>query len=198
MLSLFAKKTADCLVSYGVISELDYDIYNFGLEMGMSILFNILTTVIIGFAFQMPIESIVFLLTFIPLRSYIGGFHASSYTRCYWLSTMVVVVLLMAVRSVSKIYNMPIILGISALCVIVMFLIVPMQDPIRPMEKVEVLVYRNRARIILVIEFGAFVTVSVAGLEKVSVVLFCTFCLLIITVIVEAIKNQIKKNIKAQ
>ena len=41
-----------------------------------------------------------FILAYIPIRSYAGGYHASTQLRCYILSNAVVVAVLIAIRLV--------------------------------------------------------------------------------------------------
>lgn len=54
----------------------------YGIEITISSLFNVLLIIIIGLLFGLVIDSIVFLVIFINMRRYTGGYHASTYLRC--------------------------------------------------------------------------------------------------------------------
>lgn len=54
-------------------------IYQYGLLVGCQFIIFLVFTVIIGISLGMLIESVIFLLTFYSIRSYIGGVHLSKY-----------------------------------------------------------------------------------------------------------------------
>ena len=197
MFAVSARRLTNSLINKNVISESDFELYNFGFKMGFAILANIFTTLFIGILFRMPVESLLFLAAFIPLRSYTGGYHASNYTRCYLLSTLLVVVLLIAVRFVSSTLSAAVILGVSLVCATAMLVLVPVQDRNRPLEEIEIRVFRKRARITLCLEFTALIILTAASLDTIVSVLCCTFCLTGITTVMGVIKNRLheKNNI---
>ena len=187
-----ANKVTESLINNGTINRADFELYRFGFEVGFAIIANILTTLAIGFLFSMPLESLLFLVAFIPLRSYVGGFHTSNHFRCYWLSILAVVAVLFAVRFVVSIYNPLVLIVISSICAIVMFILVPVQDANRPLEDIEIRVYGRRARIVIGIEFSVMVGLTVTGFEVISAILFCTILLSGIAVCAGTIKNYVK------
>jgi len=191
MFAKSASKITTSLVNNGTIDNSEFEIYHFGFEMGFAIIANVLTTLAIGFIFRMPLESLLFLAVFIPLRSYVGGFHASNHLRCYWLSTLAVVAVLLAIRFVVSIYSVPMIIIVAGMCVVAMSILVPVQDDNRPLDEVEIRVFGRRARTVLCIEFIALVTTTAAGLITISSILFCTILLSGFAVFAGAIKNRI-------
>lgn len=58
------------------------DIYNYGIEILISSLLNIMLILLIGFFTGTFLQSLVFLLCFIPLRQFTGGWHANTYFKC--------------------------------------------------------------------------------------------------------------------
>lgn len=54
--------------------------------MGITVLINLISTIVIGVIAGNVFESIAFLVFYIPLRSYAGGYHASTPRRCYFIS----------------------------------------------------------------------------------------------------------------
>lgn len=180
------------LIANGVIAESDFELYNFGFEMALSIAANIITTIFIGILFKMPMESLLFLTAFIPLRSYVGGFHAPNHFNCYWLSVVAVVAVLLASRFVLSVYNIAAVIIIGIICSAIMFMLVPVQDANRPLDDIEILVYGRRARIVICVEIFTLITLISLGFETAVSVLICVLILTCLTVCMGAIKNYIK------
>jgi accessory gene regulator B len=172
-----AKKLVGMLITNGVILENDSEIYCYGFEIGFSVLANILTTLSIGMMLGMTIESLCFLLAFVPLRSYAGGFHTSNHFRCYWLSSLAVLITLIASRFFLTVYNETVIIWSGIIFVFLMFILVPVQDSKRRLDEIEIIIFRRRARIVLSIDLLLLFMLLAAGLKSIVSILICTLCL---------------------
>ena len=62
----------------------DKEIYIYGLNNGIMILINFMTTFFLSFMMQKTFILLFFLVSFIPLRSYCGGIHCKSRILCYF------------------------------------------------------------------------------------------------------------------
>ncbi len=58
------------------------DFYKYGIEITISSILNIVLVLALGLLVRHPIESIVYLVLFILVRSFTGGYHADTYFRC--------------------------------------------------------------------------------------------------------------------
>lgn len=58
------------------------EIYQYGLEIIISSLVTFLIVLGIGVILNMGMESIIFLMCFVPLRMAAGGYHANTYLKC--------------------------------------------------------------------------------------------------------------------
>lgn len=105
MLNKTAVRLAKKLLSLQIITEEVFDIYVYGLELLLSFFFSSSVIVIIGAILGRVIETLVFLLVFVLLRSFTGGYHANSYLMCsiVTFSTYGVVLLL------SELFALPLI-----------------------------------------------------------------------------------------
>lgn len=88
-------RIADLFVKNEVIACEDKDVYIYGLEQGFLMLTNIVTTILIGLVFRMVWQSIVFMMAYIPLRIYAGGYHTKTQLRCYLFSILLIVLSLL-------------------------------------------------------------------------------------------------------
>ena len=89
-----ACKITQRLCEKGIISESDFDLYEYGFNMGITVLLNLISTIVIGVIVGKVFESIAFLVFYIPLRSYVGGYHASTPRRCYFISIVIIMAML--------------------------------------------------------------------------------------------------------
>ncbi len=85
------------LIEAGVVDDNAEDkaYYKYGLEISISSFFNIILIILIGVIFNKLGESIVFLVCFIPLRQFTGGYHANSYFKCNLLFSILFIILLL-------------------------------------------------------------------------------------------------------
>jgi accessory gene regulator B len=58
------------------------DIYRYGGELIISSVVGFAIVLMEGAIMKMPLESIIFFISFATLRMYIGGYHAKNYLRC--------------------------------------------------------------------------------------------------------------------
>ena len=107
----------------------------------LSKLLNLVTEVIIGCLFSMLFEAIVFLIAFSFLRSYAGGFHASSSGKCYIFSSLTMVAALLIIKYVDNFFaNCIFVLLGTSLCLI----FAPVESKNKPLDIIEKSVYRKR------------------------------------------------------
>ena len=132
MLNKTAAKITDVLLSHQVISGEQYDIYVYGFELLISFLFSTMLILIAGIIFHAFIRTLAFLIVFIILRSFTGGFHAKTYLVCNvcTLSTYGAVMLLSTYVKVNLIaYAILFVLGF-----IVLFIFSPVENPNKPLS----------------------------------------------------------------
>lgn len=78
-----AIKLTQKLVDRDVIKFEDWDVYLFGLQLMISGIFKFVGFMLIAGALGWIAEAMVFLTAFSLLRIYAGGFHVSTYLRCF-------------------------------------------------------------------------------------------------------------------
>lgn len=153
MAAPLAERIVKAFVENGIIPTEDHALYTFGLHQLWFTLLNAGTTIIVGLLFGMVWESLVFLIAYIPLRKFAGGYHAKTEFRCYLLSTLIIVLGLLAV----KYFPVSLIVTAVALSIgsLILFLLAPVEDANKPLDVKEIAVYRLRARVVLFLEWFA-------------------------------------------
>ena len=73
-------------------------VVKWGIRNILDTAFNIFIFLIIGVTMRMTLETIVFTLGYIPLRSFFGGYHAKTPVRCCVLSNIILFTALLLER----------------------------------------------------------------------------------------------------
>lgn len=181
-------KIAESLTNSGIITTEDKELYEYGLHHGLLMIINILTTVVIGLLFKMVWQSFVFMIAYIPLRTYAGGYHAKTQFRCYLLSIVIMLAALFGIRQIPWTGSIGIGITLCAIGIILYFS--PVEDKNKPLSPMEVKVYGNRARIILFIEIIVMLIMMVLKQQQVAYCIAAEFVALSIMLIMGALKNK--------
>ncbi len=84
-----SEKLTDYIIKTGVVSEESYAIYQYGFQIGIEMLSCFLVCLGIAIYLRMIPEFLVFTGSFMLLRTYAGGLHLNSFTRCFICSVFV-------------------------------------------------------------------------------------------------------------
>lgn len=160
MLNTMAKRITKCLVEDGIISSDLADVYIYGFEVLVSSLFSTLLILFIGTLGRRFIETIIFLIVFIGLRSFTGGFHAST----YWLCTTLTLSIYTIVMLFSSYLIIPrtVYLVLFPVGMIVLLLKSPVHNPNKYLTYIET----KRYKIICIILFFLIMLVGMVLLNK--------------------------------
>lgn len=127
MLSFLSGRMAALLVDKQIINEDEKAIYEYGIDLLISAIVSFVIMIIIGLITGQLIESIIFYVCFVLLRTYTGGYHAKTRLKCkIFFASAQIIALLMAeiLARVSVLYSM-----ISvAICVILIFQYAPVEN----------------------------------------------------------------------
>ena len=143
-------KIGNRFVKDGIITEEDKELYTFGMQQGIIIMLNIISTIIMGIIFDMVWQSVVFLLAYMPLRSYAGGYHARTQVRCYLVSLFIIAVALIGMKEIqwtSIIALFSVIISAGNI-----FTLTPVEDANKPLDASEKDLYKRKTRKILLLE----------------------------------------------
>ncbi len=182
---------ADILEQQNRFTAEDKELYRYGIQQGLNLALNILTTIIIGCFCGMIFPSILFLLSYMPLRSFCGGYHAKTHIRCYIYSVIMITSILLIAKYVTfsiLVYGILVLVSLA-----VIFLLAPVEDRNKALDNAEKKVFRKRACTIAVLEvliYHIFLIIRFTNSYKIlSIALFS----LSILMIIGRIKNYIQR-----
>lgn len=82
------KRVVNWLISKNAIPEEDRELYEYACNSFLYILFPIVLALIVGIITKKIAESMVFIVPFITLRNFCGGYHMRTAKQCIFTSTV--------------------------------------------------------------------------------------------------------------
>ena len=152
MFSTQIERLADVIIENKLSKTNDREIIIYGLTTGIEIIFNIFTTMILGFIFGLVFESLVFLIAFSMIRTYAGGYHCVKAINCYLFSSTIVILVLSIVKFTPDkyVFIISVILLILSLPILLTFM--PLDTKTKSLDADEKKYFRKKAVTNLLIE----------------------------------------------
>ena len=141
-MELLSRRFIEFMLENKIIPEQDKEIYRFGFVLMLRIILNVLTLLFIGTCFNMIVESITFLICFLMLRSYSGGFHSDNPVICFLISVLATISMLFVIKSGMWSVQFSCVLIVLSLGVILRY--APVEHKNKPLEEIERKIYRKR------------------------------------------------------
>ena len=185
-------KIASKLVESETIPEEDKELYEYGLRQVASTFATAATTLVIGFILGMVLASALFMASYIPLRSYAGGYHARTPLRCYIFSLVLTVGVLLGIRYFPHDLALTAGLVLAAGAIILVF--APFADENKPLDEIEKKVFRKRMRIVLFAEIVLISAFWALGWTWVAVCIAVSVAVAGLMVIVGLLRNAIRRS----
>jgi accessory gene regulator B len=160
MIAKLAKSTAYFFVEKQVVKKEDEDVYAYGMELLYSSILNIVLAVIIAISTNTVFPTTAFLMTFIIIRQYIGGYHAKTHLGCMSILAVVLCCFAILTRCIPDQYEIWISMLSVVSSIILILRFAPVEHPNKPLSDNEKLRLRKRGIISMFIVFVlAFVMV---------------------------------------
>ena len=131
MASWIADRMTQMLVTSSLIEEGDRELYSYGFFMLISRICFFFVTAVTGLLMGIPVESVLFYMVFMLLRTYAGGVHAKTEIACSVLTTLALIASVIGIKQLESLGNslIPLLmLGIGSLCLLLF-------SPLDTMEK---------------------------------------------------------------
>lgn len=145
MIEKISTHILDFLDNESKLSEEEKDYYRYGIEITLSSVLSLCIVLIIGVVFHSVLDSLLFLLLFVPLRQYTGGFHAESYFFCN-LSLAVIFSGLMLICNINAVLTYTyfwIIIATASLVIVIVFS--PADNKNKPIKAEKIKYYKLKA-----------------------------------------------------
>lgn len=136
----------------GLIKSEDKELYEYGYLLMALQLINIAGVVIIGVLFKCLMALVLFTISMISLRSYTGGYHASSPERCTLFSLILKVAVALTLNLVMDFGHFTWVICIALAGQLMIWKLAPVEAVNKPLSPEEFYRYRKKSRRILLLE----------------------------------------------
>lgn len=139
------KKIIKFLLETGTINEDNVELYQYGLDLVIKKIIHVFLILLIAYIFNMFFSTLIFVITYMVIREYSGGFHAKTVVGCYLCTftvTICLVMLLYIFQQLNSIWAW-IVLLISG---IIIWLFSPQETENKHLSVKERAVYQKKAR----------------------------------------------------
>lgn len=143
MIAKLAKSTAYFFVEKQVVKKEDEEVYAYGMELLYSSILNIALAAIIAAVTNTVFPTSAFLITFIVIRQYIGGYHAKTHLGCMTILAVVIGCFVVLTRYIPKEFEIWISGLFTLMSIILIFKFAPVEHPNKPLSDNEKLRLRK-------------------------------------------------------
>ena len=150
MLHKLSTHIAQQLLANGVISDDDFELYEFS---AFCFLFNLIPlglSIAIGTALNMFWKSILFIIPYVSIRTFSGGFHFKSAKLCFLVTNMILFFSLIITKKMICIGRSAIFLALILLASLTVFLLSPIDSDARKLTSSETSAFRRVARYLVI------------------------------------------------
>jgi len=89
MITKLSEKLTDYFILKNIIDIGEKETYCYCFELMIAFIFNLSLAIIIGFSFLQFVPTILFIIVFLSLRTFAGGYHAKTHFRCILIFVVV-------------------------------------------------------------------------------------------------------------
>lgn len=166
MISKLSEKAVDVLSVHNYIAQDEKELYVYGFFMLFSKAFFFLLTVIYGVLFGIVLESILFYITFIVIRGYAGGVHASKESTCTICTSLAMLLCVAAIRACMELSLITVPLFLLALSTICILLLSPLDSAEKRLTEEEKKEYQKKSHVFTALILLAAILALICGLTR--------------------------------
>ncbi|MDO5155997.1 MAG: accessory gene regulator B family protein [Eubacteriales bacterium] len=171
----------------GLVDESNDKIVEVGLTRLMNITMDWIFSVVCAAIMGNMWVGIVFEISYALLRIYAGGYHAKNKKSCFYLTYISTLLCIISAFFVP--FSIWLIVGLTMVSMVIFIKLVPVQSENKPLNRVEVKIYRRNALCIAFGEVLLLVCFLLSKKNQCANVICATFVLVAIGLIAGA-KNQ--------
>lgn len=145
-----SNKITEFLIKNNAVQDDEKEVYIYGLELFLSSIVNFAIILFIGYLFDRFFETIIFLITFCPLRQFSGGFHASNYARCTIYFNLIYIGIIQLEKYLLLHIEQYILLLILVITSLIIALMAPIEDSNKPLNNYEKHLFKSKSIKILI------------------------------------------------
>lgn len=184
MLYFLSQQFVSFLIYKKAIKRERMAIYIYGCELLFSTSFSIISILIIGLLTKRILQSIVFILFFLPIRTVANGYHADSFEKCFLYTNMTACCCIFAANWLNKPNLRWKMWLINFLAHLFIWVVGPFQSKKHPLEYAQVEQNKQYMHKIQIIELFVELLLSVLEQQILLYTSIVTTCIVVIMIII--------------
>ncbi|MBQ8133639.1 MAG: accessory gene regulator B family protein [Clostridia bacterium] len=150
MFNFLAERLTVWLISKNAVDHDDKELYKYGINRMLMLTLMFISTIFLEIILGGSFQGLIFLVLFILLRSYAGGFHVSKPIGCYILTMMIITTFLLVIKFVE--FDRAVLLIVILIADIVIAFLSPIEAKNKPLDSMEKIIYKKRTLINLIFQ----------------------------------------------
>jgi len=196
VLQAIAEEISLRLVANRVISIEKRKYYTYGIELVLNNLLIFLSITLIGVLTRKILISLIYALTYCPIRNYVGGYHCKTYMRCYFTTLLLYISMLLFDTYLAD--NRLIVSYILiAIAIPVIFIFTPVDYGNGPISDDDRKKYRVKSIVLIAIAIVGFILANVLHQTEISFAIswgiFIVFSLMLLSLFSNSSESRRKK-----
>lgn len=174
-----------------VIDEEDRELYEYGLIVTIEYGFNLMTTILIAYFTNEWLACLFFYGSFKELRSFCGGVHAKTFLRCYFYSTIVILVSMLLIK--YNLISMWVYRVGALICGSYLMFTNPVPSENKPLDEEEIECFTKKEKNIILVMMIISIVAIFGGFDKIEKGIDSTFIISAISVVIAKIIEYSKR-----
>lgn len=150
MISKLSAKVTKHLITINVISNDDFDLYNYGLFILFSEIFLLVYCLIVGAIFKIICPIILFYIVFFIAHRFSGGVHLKTELHCQIITLLFFLVGIIAIKQ-SSLLSYEVLTGFYIICAAILIILCPADTPQKPLTDKEKILFKKITLLIVVV-----------------------------------------------
>ena len=187
MIHTWAENISSFFIDKSVISENDRKVYNYCFELLISESINILIVLVVAILSKQYVNIVVFLVAFLLLRKWAGGYHANTHYGCTLILFSILMLFLISevVFSYNEKYILQFLNILASLPIICLF--APVDNPNKPIKNEQRKKFKNYSVILMFALIGLMCIFDFINFEK-SYELSCGMLTVAVSILATTLK----------
>lgn len=190
MIENLAEKIVNWQIKKQYLPEKDSKLYTYAYGLLIGQIVNFLIACLLAIFFDAYLIVFVYMIFFIPLRSYAGGHHADNYQICTIISTIMLCAVCLMARVIPLEFIIVVNIAVSFLSGGLIFLFAPVQDSQKPLDSKERKRYRKFSIFIWIIETSVWIVLYFFGAKLISLAIILNHLSVAVLLFMGIIKNN--------
>lgn len=175
------------------IAEDEAELSSYGVNKLFLFVINIVAFEFIGLVFSCPVDLFIFLLVYIPLRIYAGGFHFKKLIFCEIMSTAVVCLVALVLKKTSGIELSVIAIWVPLCMLPIHYVYAPQDNDNKRLYDHEKRRYKKITGTIVTVYYAISLLLYCKGCWRLQLIILLTLFLSTISIVENLIYEYIKR-----